>query len=214
MIDPLGIPTLNKKCESIKNRERKEDSVIDLKLELENLIQFLNRRNGHEGHNKPLNMNLAVAVTKCDEFQTQLNTELLTALGQVHVRGQSRPNLKVLDKISHLFQKWLQNVEDGKDSVIHPFMSTAKSFFKNVGYFPISSLGIQPKKRMKKVREHVSSSGAFTPGQALDNNDYENKQYSNKGSEFKEVEREVWTYDGEVDPKYLDYPILWLYSKK
>lgn len=208
-LDPYSISELAKKCHPQDDERNKgKQNLSNINKILEDIIAFLGERAYPNFHKYPVN--LAVAITKCDEFMGSCNNEeLIGLLGTVHPSGAKKPNLEPLDKISSLFRDWLSHFEELED-----FINKADSAFAKVGYFPISSLGTGVIE--EPVVEIVEkSSGEFiSRAQALDP-DANDTSVSTTQSDYQAPATETRItirkkYQGDLNPLYLDYPILWL----
>lgn len=225
-IDPYGIPELAQQCRSygIGLHPEAQDPLL-LKNILDDLIDFLGET-VYPNHDV-FPMNLAIAITKCDEYmylfhkeygEKQQGKSLLELLGDVHLPGASKPNLEPLDKISQEFKRWLSQFDNPRQ-VVTAFINTAEAKFQKVGYFPVSSLGT----RSYFEQEIKGISATTGKGEFLQQEDKALDDDSEAVSSLLQIEKnedlkpsinvkKTRKYEGDLDPLYLDYPILWLYK--
>lgn len=212
-LDPYSIPELAREC-----RLRKGSSVDDqedpffIESILDNLIEFLGFR-AHDS-DKKYPVNLAVAITKCDEYQHRFDEEFMAELKNVHHPGAQKPNFAPLDKISESFKQWLEQF-DSPHSSVATFISRAENTFAKVGYFPISSLGTGVIKEAVEVTGPAHSGSDFvSTGLSLDeqsaNASSRATPFSDQSQTLERTTTYINKYEGNLEPLYLDYPILWL----
>lgn len=213
-LDPYSIPELARACRLRKNLPT-DDQLDPFFIEsiIENLIEFL----GIRAHNsdKRYPVNLAVAVTKSDEYESMFENELTAELGNVHLDGASKPNFEPLDKISKMFKEWLSRFDSLPDKPVASFMSKAEHSFAKVGYFPISSLGTGVvQEEIETTSMAHTGASFFSTGQSLDDEAANASNRESPSSIQLQTPEKTTTfinkYEGNLEPRYLDYPILWL----
>lgn len=215
LIDPFSIPDLGRKCNSFSEDEL-EKPVTPLKLltMLERLIEFL--RDRIYPNVKVLPMNLALTITKCDEYMHLFDSKLQQLLNTVHLSEGTKPNLDHLDEISEEFKNWFFKYADAK---VVSFLTEAEGNFNKVGYFPISSLGTRAYYEEQEVETsgYTGGDGGFaTPGRSLEDLPEQVSSRIEQAQQQPNAQKKAITiirkYEGELNPLYLDYPILWLYK--
>jgi len=132
----------------------------------------------------------------------------------VHLLGAAKPNLEPLDKISDSFKKWLLNF-DSPPCLMATFMNKAEYQFAKVGYFPISSLGTRVAREEVELTNGFRTDNAFMhAGPSLDelatNVSNEEISFSKQLQTMGKMKAFINKYQGNLNPLYLDYPILWL----
>lgn len=225
LIDPYGIPELAQKCRSygIGLHPEVQDPLM-LKNILDDLIDFLGET-VYPNHDV-FPMNLAIAITKCDEYMYLFHEEygdkrqgktLLELLGEVHLPGASKPNFEPLDKISQEFRRWLSQFDNPRQ-VVTAFIKTAEAKFQKVGFFPVSSLGTRSyyEQQMEAGSVITGTGGFLQETKALDDDPDAVSSFPQPGEDEDLKSNinviKIRKYEGDLDPLYLDYPILWLYK--
>ena len=202
-IDPHNVQSLVRLCTS--NHSETPREFDDSFIALNRLIAFL--EGAFPGREK-LPMNLAIVVTKCDEFENYFSDDLRGQLSHVHQPFQ-KPDLNSLNLISDTFKRWLMDLDESQS--LKPILPMANRF-RNVGFFPVSGLGTRVYEDEIYVDASEKLNGAIIQEErSLD-------EESGSSTELERVDNEpvkkkitVYRLKGEFNPIYVDLPILWLY---
>jgi len=211
-LDPYSIPELARECLRPDSQTDDQQDPFFIQSILENLIEFLGFRAYNSDKKYPVN--LAVAITKCDEYMHKFDEELKAELKNVHHLGAQKPNFEPLDRISASFKQLLSQF-DSPHSTVASFINKAEHSFAKVGFFPISSLGTGVVKEKVEITSMAhTGSGFISAGQSLDDaaanaSNWETSP-SNQPQTLEKTTTFINKYEGNLDPLYLDYPILWL----
>lgn len=218
LIDPYSIPELAECCETQSTRIKYNDKLIIVNI-LDRITNFLD--GFCDTINNKFAMNLAIAVTKCDEYMRLFSPDLIKLLKEVHRPGAQGPNLEPLDQISENFEEWLARFDSpAPHKVVSTFITIAKAKFDNVGFFPISSLGKHAFYEPIEVETDIGieSHEKFSVGKSLveeekDNSSFMPSETISTKSKTKEI-RFIRKYEGALSPLYVDYPILWMHKHR
>lgn len=213
-LEPYSIQELAKNCHSHIGMGaiwESPDPIIMNHI-LDNIIEFLGARVYSQIYKYPVN--LAVVITKCDEYMHMFSNELKAELNSVHLPGAQKPNFEPLDKISMMFKEWLKRF-DSPHSSVASFISRADNQFAQVGYFPISSLGTGV--MGEAIEETYTYVDFISTAKPLDD-DTGNAFLGMSPTNQPPIPEKRFTfmlkYQGDLNPFYLDYPILWLHKHR